>query len=83
MFSQLRTVSAIATSARVAHHAKVVRARAWVEKIIFRSDDDVSISTGLCQSFMVTYYISIFRLRTYNFYPSDELVNSVCAFEHL
>ena len=42
--------------------------------------EDVSILTGLCQSFMSIYCILIFRVRTYNFYASDGLVNSVSGF---
>ena len=49
-------------------------------EIDLKSVEDVSFSTGARQSFINRNSISIFRIRTFNFYASHELVNLVLAF---
>ena len=70
MFSQLRTVSATAT----AHTGCTSRhSRACLH---------MGGETRLCQSFLVIYCISIFGIRTYNYYASDKLVISFLGLYH-
>ena len=70
MFSQLRTVSATATP----HTGCTSRhSRACLH---------MGGETRLCQSFLVIYCISIFGIRTYNFYASDKHVISFLGLYH-
>ena len=49
-------------------------------KTVFKNSWRRIFPTGVCQSLIVINSISIFRVRTFNFYASDELVNFVSGF---